>query len=193
MTRKALIVVDVQKDFCEGGALPVAGGNAVAGKIADFIREFNKSYHVVVFTKDWHDPESDNGGHFSDEPDFVENWPRHCEAESEGSRFHDEIAAVYEADNYPTFYKGFGEHGYSGFEGMAHGLSLQAYLSALGVEVVHVVGIAGDYCVRATALDAIKFGYDTHVLVNLIASVGGREASEAVVLETILEQVDLNK
>ena len=192
--KKALVVVDVQVDFCEGGNLAVEGGNSVAGRIADYISYYGDQYEVITFTKDWHIPNHDNNGHISDQPNFVDNWPAHCEALSEGAFLHPRISEVFEQawrehKDYRIFYKGFGDHGYSGFEGSHVGITLDAYLGGNGIEAVDVVGIGGDYCVRATALDAVELGYDTNVLGEYVASVGGKEATERTVLEVIGAQL----
>ena len=169
MTARALIVVDVQNDFCEGGSLPVTGGAAVAAAITTHLREHRGDYVTVVATKDWH---VDPGAHFAAEPDFVDTWPAHCVAGTPG------------ADPHPAFDTSFvqawftkGEHAaaYSGFEGAtdAEGarVRLGPWLRGHGVEVVDVVGIATDHCVRATALDAVLDGFDTRVLLDLTAGV----------------------
>jgi nicotinamidase/pyrazinamidase len=160
----ALIVVDVQNDFCEGGSLAVAGGAAVAAAISRHIAE--SSYDVVVATRDYH---IDPGAHFSETPDFVDSWPVHCVAGTAGASFHSEldITAVQ-----AVFSKGAYAAAYSGFEGSASdGSSLVDYLRARDVTTVDVVGIATDHCVRATALDAAQAGLSTRVLLDLTAGV----------------------
>lgn len=165
MTR-ALIVVDVQNDFCEGGALAVEGGAAAASAISAYLAH-SPGYDVVVATRDWH---VDPGTHFSDDPDFVESWPVHCVAESEGAQFHPNL-------RYRTFDgvfdKGQRDAGYSGFSGKENHTraKLGDFLRARGVHEVAVCGIATDYCVRATAIDAARSGFDTTVLVDLTAAV----------------------
>ena len=165
MTR-ALIVVDVQNDFCEGGALAVEGGAAAASAISAYLAH-SPGYDVVVATRDWH---VDPGTHFSDDPDFVESWPVHCVAESEGAQFHPNL-------RYRTFDgvfdKGQRDAGYSGFSGKENHTraKLGDFLRARGVHEVDVCGIATDYCVRATALDAAAAGLTTRVLLDLTAAV----------------------
>lgn len=173
-----LIVVDVQKDFCEGGALAVAGGNAAARAIADYLSRARSNYSAVVYTKDWHNAWPDtNGGHFSDTPDFVDSWPPHCVRGTEGADFQTAIENTRWEDS-PVFYKGQGRPDYSGFQGYAHwGDSLRDYLLERLVDEVHVVGIAGDYCVRQTALDAKRYGFTTYILPSMVASVGGDKAT----------------
>ncbi|MGW5053409.1 nicotinamidase [Actinokineospora sp. NPDC004072] len=164
MTDKtALIVVDVQNDFCEGGSLAVAGGAEVAGAISDYIAETD--YDFVVATRDYH---IDPGAHFSDTPDYVDSWPRHCVADTPGSEFHPQLdtSRIHE-----VFRKGDYAAAYSGFEGTADGTPLADWLRERGVGRVDVVGIATDHCVRATAIDAAEAGFTTRVLLEMTAGV----------------------
>jgi nicotinamidase/pyrazinamidase len=178
----ALIVVDVQNDFCEDGSLAVAGGNAVAEAVAWTIKHTRGAYAEVVFTKDWHNALPDNnGGHFSATPDFVDSWPVHCVAGTRGADLHPTLAEARDAYTMPIFRKGQGKPDYSGFQGTSSsGQSLHEFLQKAGIDEVHIVGIAGDYCVRQTALDAKRLGYRTYLLPSMIASVGGPEATAAV-------------
>lgn len=185
---RALIVVDVQKDFIEGGSLAVPGGTIAAVTIANFLRVFGSMYDTVVFTKDWHKPLPDtNGGHFSETPDYRDSWPVHCVADTEGAELHD-VLKPWEA-NIPVFKKGHGQPDYSGFNGVYEEngveVTLDEYLKMHNVEVVTVVGIAGDFCVRQTALDAIDRGYTTIVQPYGCASVGGPEESFKVAQEIV--------
>jgi nicotinamidase/pyrazinamidase len=161
---KALIVVDVQNDFCEGGSLPVTGGAAVAAGVSAHIGR--GGYDHVVATRDYH---IDPGAHFSANPDFVKSWPVHCVAGTPGASFHPELdVAGIEA----VFSKGAHAAAYSGFEGTEPGgVGLADWLRARGVDSVEVVGIATDHCVRATALDAARSGFATTVLLGLTAGV----------------------
>ncbi|MET0133113.1 MAG: nicotinamidase [Kibdelosporangium sp.] len=161
---KALIVVDVQNDFCEGGSLAVTGGAAVAGAISRHIAE--TPYDVVVATRDYH---IDPGAHFSETPDFVDSWPVHCVAGTPGASFHPELdVTAIQA----VFSKGAYAAAYSGFEGAsADGSSLVDWLRDHSVTEVDVVGIATDHCVRATAVDATQAGLSTRVLLDLTAGV----------------------
>jgi nicotinamidase/pyrazinamidase len=160
-----LIVVDVQRDFCEGGSLAVAGGAEVAGRIDALLRGGHPYDHVVA-TRDHH---IDPGSHFSADPDFVDSWPRHCEVGTPGVEFHDRLGF---RDFDAIFDKGEYAAAYSGFEGTdAEGTPLAEWLSARGVDRVDVCGIATDYCVRATALDAAQAGFATTVLLDLTAAV----------------------
>ena len=162
---RALIVVDVQKDFCEGGSLAVAGGAAVAAGISRLLAG-DHGYDLVVATRDHH---IDPGSHFSSAPDFVDSWPPHCVVGTDGVEFHDQLsfrgfAAIFDKGEYQA--------AYSGFEGKnADGQSLEDFLTRADVDQVEVVGIATDYCVRATALDAAAEGFETTVRRDYTAAV----------------------
>ena len=161
----ALVVVDVQRDFCEGGALAVAGGAAVAAGITTLLAS-DPGYACVVATRDHH---IDPGSHFSAEPDFVDSWPPHCVVGTPGVELHDALGF---RDFAAVFDKGEHEAAYSGFEGRdADGVGLADFLRARGVDAVEVCGIATDHCVRATALDAARAGFATTVLLELTAAV----------------------
>jgi nicotinamidase/pyrazinamidase len=179
--RKALLVVDVQNDFCEGGSLPVPGGAAVAQRISDLLHQENggspedREYHVVAATRDHH---IDPGSHFSDSPDFVDSWPPHCVAGTDGAAFHPNLD-IRPVD--AVFAKGEHAAAYSGFEGRApDGRPLAQWLRDHGVTDVDVCGIATDYCVRATALDALHEGFGVRVLTNLVAGVAPATSGAAV-------------
>ena len=163
---RALIIVDVQNDFCEGGSLAVAGGAAVAKGISLVLSRAGDRWDHVVATKDWH---IDPGPHFSDTPDYVDSWPVHCVAGSPGAEFHPELAT----DRIDAvFHKGEYAAAYSGFEGKAEtGENLAGWLQGKGITDVEVVGIATDHCVRATALDAAAAGFTTTVVLELTAGV----------------------
>ena len=161
---RALIVVDVQNDFCEGGSLAVAGSSAVVRAINALLAGDHGYAHVVA-TKDFH---VDPGDHFADEPDYVDSWPPHCVAGTKGAEFHPELDTTQiEA----VFHKGTYTAAYSGFEGAADDTTLDDWLRRRGVDEVDVVGIATDYCVRDTADDAADAGFKTRVLVDLTAGV----------------------
>jgi nicotinamidase/pyrazinamidase len=167
---RALIVVDVQNDFCEGGSLPVAGGAAVAAGVSALLA--TADYDHVVATRDAH---HDPGGHFATEPDYVDSWPAHCVIGTPGAAFHpaldtQRVEAVFD--------KGAWQAAYSGFEGAdADGTGLADWLRGHGVDAVDVVGIATDHCVRATALDAVAAGFATTVLLDLTAAVAPQTAA----------------
>lgn len=171
MTR-ALIIVDVQNDFCEGGSLPVGGGAGVAAAIADHVASHRAGYAAIVGTKDWH---VDPGAHFAAEPDYVDTWPVHCVAGSDGALTHPALAPALDAVD-AWFTKGENAAAYSGFEGgtdddEGERVGLAEWLRARHVTDVDVVGIATDHCVRATALDAVTAGFGTRVLLDLTAAV----------------------
>ncbi|MBA3905595.1 MAG: isochorismatase family protein [Pseudonocardiales bacterium] len=170
---RALIVVDVQNDFCEGGSLPVTGGAAVAAAISSRIRE--GGYAHVVATRDHH---VDPGAHFSTAPDYVDTWPVHCRVRTPGASFHPDLdVAGIEA----VFDKGAHAAAYSGFEGAEPGgAGLRDWLAARDVTDVDVVGIATDHCVRATALDAAKAGFSTTVLLDFCAGVTPETTQAAI-------------
>lgn len=162
----AIIIVDVQNDFVEGGSLGVAGGQEVADRLAAVLPALQEIDNVpIYYTKDWH---IDPGTHFSEEPDFIDSWPRHCEAFTDGANF----AQEFPVDEAMIFRKGMYKASYSGAEGV--NIDDQDLITALredGIKVVTVMGIAYDYCVAATALDLAAAGFDTAVLKNLTASV----------------------
>lgn len=155
---RALIIVDVQNDFCEGGSLAVTGGAALARAISDYLAEA-ADYHHVVATKDFH---IDPGDHFSGTPDYSSSWPPHCVSGTPGADFHPSLdTSAIEA----VFYKGAYTGAYSGFEGVdENGTPLLNWLRQRGVDEVDVVGIATDHCVRQTAEDAVRNGLATRVL-----------------------------
>ncbi|HSV68016.1 MAG TPA: isochorismatase family protein [Mycobacteriales bacterium] len=169
----AVIVVDVQNDFCEGGNLAVAGGAEVAGRISR--RLADGGYDHAVATRDHH---IDPGQHFADSPDYVATWPRHCVAGTAGVELHpaldtSRIEAVFDK----------GEHtaAYSGFESSAaDGVGLADWLRGHGVTAVEVCGIATDHCVKATALDAVRAGFDTVVRLDLTAGVTAATTARAL-------------
>jgi nicotinamidase/pyrazinamidase len=170
MTR-ALFIIDVQKDFTEGGALGVDGGAAVAAGITEYLRAHPDEYDVVFASRDWHDGDNDNGGHFATDaaPDFIVTWPRHCVAGEPGSEYHPALDTTL-VDVHIR--KGQGKPAYSIFEGTTEaGGTLTEALDELGVTDIDVAGIATDYCVRASALDALATGRHVRVLTGLIAGV----------------------
>ena len=170
---RALIVVDVQNDFCEGGTLAVSGGGEVAREITGLLAR--REYDHVVATADHH---IDPGAHFSDQPDFLTSWPPHCVAGTPGAQFHPELdVSTVEA----VFRKGPYSAAYSGFEGEDDtGTALADWLRTRGVDEVDVVGIATDYCVKATAADAAEAGFRTRVLLDYTAGVSADGTANAV-------------
>lgn len=179
MTRRALLVVDVQNDFTEGGALGVDGGDAVARDVTGWLEQHASDYELIIGSRDWHDPDSDNGGHFAPgTPDFVTNWPVHCVAGTPGADYDpllDTSAFTHHVK------KGQGAHGYSAFDGVADdGAQLADLLQ--GVAELDIAGIATDHCVRASALAALEVVDRVRILGGLIAGVGA-ESSQAALNE----------
>lgn len=192
---KALIIVDVQNDFCEGGSLATERGAEVAALISEYVETRHSDYEAIVATLDWH---VNPGDHFSDTPDYKTSWPRHCVAESRGADTHENLDTDYiEA----FFRKGAFEAAYSGFEGLlapensvmtgereagaavedeTPKLSLDDWLQEHEITDIDVVGIATDFCVKATALDAVDAGYETRVLLDLTAPVSEEGQDDAV-------------
>ncbi|GAB2477424.1 nicotinamidase [Jatrophihabitans fulvus] len=168
----AVIVVDVQNDFCEGGSLAVAGGGEVARRMS--ARLADGGYDHAVATRDHH---IDPGDHFSETPDYVSSWPRHCVVGTGGVDLHPEfdtsrIEAVFDKGEYTA--------AYSGFEGTADGTPLAEWLRERGVDQVEIGGIATDHCVRATALDAVRHGFATTVRLDLTAGVAPETVAGAL-------------
>ncbi|NLS10545.1 isochorismatase family protein [Nesterenkonia sp. MY13] len=194
---EALIIVDVQNDFCEGGALAVAGGAQVAADLSEFLEDMHADYDAVVATRDWH---IDPGAHFSESPDFVKSWPVHCVAGTAGAELHEDLDTDYiEAE----FLKGLYDDGYSGFEGRLgdpgrvgilegeKGVKVEAadvvaedapdldtWLQEREIDAVTIVGIATDHCVRATALDAAENDYSVTVISDLTVGVSEEKIEE---------------
>ena len=194
---EALIIVDVQYDFCEGGALAVEGGAHVASEISEFLEEVHGDFDAIITTQDWH---IDPGSHFSADPDFQTSWPVHCVAGSHGAELHEDL----DTDHIRThFLKGLYSDGYSGFEGLlgdpesvgtlegekgtkvapadavAEGATdLHAWLTEHEIDTITVVGLATDHCVRATVLDAVENGYQVKVIRELTAGVDAARIAE---------------
>ena len=229
---RALIIVDVQNDFCEGGALPVTGGAELAGEISEYVDAHHSQFDHVVATQDWH---IDPGAHFSEDPDLVDSWPPHCVAGTRGAELHPDLDPEYIQ---AYFRKGQFAAAYSGFEGLLapeddvptgdrqpgampvtgaggpensagsedsdntvspfagsdfaageDAIGLDDWLQSHDVEDIVVVGIATDYCVKATALDAVQAGYSVTVLRGL--TVGIAEDLDDAVAEMELGGVDV--
>ena len=208
---RALIIVDVQNDFCEGGSLAVAGGAEVAAAISDYVDAHHLEFDHIVATQDWH---IDPGAHFSEEPDFKDSWPSHCVAGTKGAELHPDLDTEYIQ---AYFQKGQFAAAYSGFEGLLapedavptgdrqpgslsagdpesyaaadDAIGLDDWLQSHDVEDVVVVGIATDYCVMATSLDAVQAGYSVTVIRSLTAGIA--EDLDDVVAEMELGGVDV--
>jgi nicotinamidase/pyrazinamidase len=174
MTR-AVIIVDVQNDFCEGGSLAVAGGQLVARSIGPWLA--GQDVDHVVATRDHHIAPGD---HFAAHPDFVDSWPAHCVVGTGGVELHPDLdVSRIEA----VFDKGEFAAAYSGFEGSHDGVDLATWLRERGVDEVQIVGIATDYCVRSTALDAAQQGFVTTIILPLTAGVA--QASVDIALDRL--------
>jgi len=151
---RALLVVDVQNDFCPGGSLATPKGHAVVPVINKLIDEFD----FVVASKDWHPEETI---HF-------EKWPKHCVQGTEGAEFHSDL---HEHRFHKVFIKGTGnvDDGYSSFE--ATNDNLAEYLENKGVETVYIAGLTVEYCVKTTTLDSIKYGFETYVIEDAVEGI----------------------
>jgi nicotinamidase/pyrazinamidase len=202
---RALIIVDVQNDFCEGGALPVDGGADLAAEITEYVDAHHGQFDHIVATQDWH---IDPGAHFSAEPDFLDSWPRHCVAGTSGAELHPDLDTEYIQ---AVFRKGQYTAAYSGFEGLLapddavptgerkaadavfadaeDAIGLDDWLQSHDVEDVVVVGIATDHCVKATALDGVQAGYSVTVLRAL--TVGVADDLDDALAEMELGGVDI--
>jgi nicotinamidase/pyrazinamidase len=187
--RTALMVVDLQADFCEGGNLAVAGGLQVAADVERYVQTSGHEYDIIVLSKDWHvGGGHTNGGHISETPDYKYTWPEHCVQGGPGSEFAagcDPLKWPNVVGDFQIFTKGVGRPAYSAFEGHnAVGNNLDASLRKLWkIEQLDVCGIAMDYCVRATTLDALERGYKVRLHSWLTCAVGG----EAAMAHTIAE------
>ena len=178
--RNALLVVDVQVDFVEGGALGVNGGKQVAAMIARHVRHFKNEYQFVVASRDYHEDPAD---HFSDHPDFKNTWPPHCVVGTPGASFVSAVQNLVREKYIQTVVlKGRHAAAYSAFEGLdPRGHYLLDVLKENRIDHIDVCGLATDYCVRASSLDARKNQFQVRVLVNLCAAVN--EATGQAALE----------
>jgi nicotinamidase/pyrazinamidase len=179
---RALLIVDVQNDFTEGGALGVTGGNAVAAGVTALVAQHPDAYQLVIASRDWHNPDDDNGGHFATdaEPDFRTTWPAHCVAGTPGADYH---PALNTESIDVHVRKGQGVPAYSVYEGTTDdGESVHALLERQAITDIDIVGLATDHCVRASAIDAVEHGRRVRVLTDLVAGVAA-ETSEAALAE----------
>lgn len=187
--RRALLIIDVQNDFCEGGALACEGGSQVAADITAYLTQAKAQYAAIVASRDWHTASETNDGHFpapGEAPNFVTTWPLHCIAETSGAEYHPNLDS--QLIDFHIF-KGQGANGYSIFEGSSEaGEQISDLLARLEIDSVDVVGIATDHCVRASALDAHNQGLEVRVLTDLITGVAV-ESSEAALEELRLAGV----
>lgn len=177
---KALFIIDVQNDFTEGGALGVDGGSAVAAGITRFLESHAGDYRTIFASRDWHDADNDNGGHFATDgaPDFVNTWPVHCVAGTTGAEYHPALAT-----GKVTFHirKGQGVPAYSIFEGRTEaGSTVHNLLDEHGITDIDIAGIATDYCVRASAKDALEHGQRVRIFTDLVAGVAPESSAAAL-------------
>lgn len=175
---RALFIIDVQNDFTEGGALGVDGGAAVAAGISRLLA--GRAYDHVLASRDWHDATGDNGGHFAtdDAPDFVSTWPVHCVAGTDGADYHPDLELPPSVIHVR---KGQGVPAYSIFEGTTDaGATVDETLERLGITDIDVVGIATDYCVLASAEDALEAGRRVRVFRDLVAGVAAESSAAAL-------------
>ncbi len=189
MTR-ALFIVDVQNDFTEGGTLAVQGGAAVARAVSRYLDAHHADYELVFASRDWHHGHTDNGGHFAadGEPDYVDTWPVHCVAGTPGADYHPDLD-LDEIDFH--IHKGQGVPAYSIYEGTTEdGESVRDLIERHGVDQIDLVGLATDYCVRASAIDAHEHGKRVRVLTDLVAGVAA-ESSERALRELEARGVEL--
>ncbi|MFD2757858.1 isochorismatase family protein [Gulosibacter faecalis] len=177
MTR-ALLIVDVQNDFTEGGALGCSGGGQVARDVTGYLRTHRDAYDVVVASRDWHDADNTNGGHFAETPDFVDSWPVHCVAGTTGAEFHPDLDTSLLSDQ---VFKGQGKPDYSAFQGVdEQDRVLIDVLRDADVRDLDIVGIATDHCVRASALEAVSLGFNVRVFSDLCAGVAPETSAAAL-------------
>ena len=177
---RGLLIVDIQNDFTEGGALGVTGGAQVARDVTAYLAAHADDYDLVLASRDWHDADNDNGGHFAVEgaPNFVDTWPVHCLAGTDGAEYHADLDTSH-VDIHIK--KGQGEPSYSMFEGVSdNGETVADILTSHGITEVDVVGIATDHCVRASALDALGAGQKVTILTDLIAAVAPDTGEKAL-------------
>ena len=175
---KALFIVDVQNDFTEGGALAVEGGDAVADRITRYLESHADEYDLIVASRDWHDPRGDNGGHFHPQPDYIDTWPVHCVSGTDGAEYDPAFDTSHVTHHVK---KGQGIPAYSLYEGTADdGARVADLIESHRVTEVDVAGLATDYCVRASALDAIAHGRRVRILTDLVAGVAAETSAAAL-------------
>ena len=175
--RRALIVVDVQRDFCPGGALPVAGGDKIIPAVNELIGAFERAGLPVFFTRDWH-PKNHVSFKAGGGP-----WPPHCVQNTPGARFHPALAIPADAE---VIDKGTlkEEDAYSGFQGT----DLTHKLHRLGVKQICVAGLATDYCVKNTVIDGAAQGFETYVVTDCVRGVNLKRTDSATALRGMLSR-----
>lgn len=171
----ALLIIDLQRDFTER----IAGGQLVAAAVTDHLARRRAEYDLVVASRDWHDAEGSNGGHFPPAPEgSADPYLRHCVAGSRGAEY-DPAFDTSLVDAHVK--KGQGQPGYSLYTGVTDdGVALPEFLVSRGVDQVTVVGLATEFCVRAAALDSLKAGYRVEVVSDLIAGILPERVAETL-------------
>ncbi len=192
---KALLIVDVTLDFCEDGKLPVEGGNTVASRIQHHLVVHGYEYKTIAVSQCWH-PDDINFEHFSKTPDYVNTWPMHGIENTRGALVHpviDQELTVYHLHQTEYFKKGQTSSAYSAFEGFSdsmnilpddlngegdvilnlegNGIGLNDWFQFHQIQSVDVVGIATEFCLRASVLDSIRLGYKTTVFPYMCAGI----------------------
>jgi nicotinamidase/pyrazinamidase len=184
-TKRALVIVDLQNDFCEGGSLGVDGGAEVARRVSTYVAEHADEYELIVASRDYH---REPGGHFSEDPDFHDSWPAHCVVGTDGAEFHPDFV-IDRVDN--VFSKGAYSAAYSAFEAVDDdGRTVEQVLRERGIDTVDLVGLATDYCVRSTTLDAVRVGFKARVLTEMAAGVN-KDTTAAALDEMAAAGVEL--
>ena len=168
----ALVLVDIQNDFLPGGSLAVRGGDSIIGNVNALVKEFSGKGRLVVLTRDWHP---------SDHWSFAENggrWPDHCVQDTKGAEFSPDLLVP---ENAVIISKGTDpkKEAYSGFEGT----DLLEVLNRNGAKKLVVCGLATDYCVKGTAEDALRFGFETFVVLDCVKGVDANAGDSERALE----------
>jgi len=177
--KAALLIVDLQNDFCPGGALPAPGGDAIVSKVNRAIDLFRRRGLPIVASRDWHPRET---RHFKE---FGGAWPPHCVQGTKGARFHPDLRLPKEV---VVVSKGMDpeEDSYSAFQAFtSKGRDLESALREIGVDELFVCGLATDYCVRASAIDAFKRGFHVRVLKDAIRGVDVKAGDSEVALREL--------
>jgi len=165
MKNSAFLIIDVQKDFCPGGALAAPRGEEVVPVLNRYIRYFQERNVPILATRDWHPAKT---SHFKE---YGGQWPVHCVQNTPGAQFHPELQLPEKAI---VFSKGMNEdsEGYSAFEGLDSAEQrLQDFLKEISVKILYIGGLATDYCVRASVLDALKNGFEVFLLLDAVRGV----------------------
>ena len=174
--KDAIIIVDVQNDFCEGGALPVPGANQIIPFLNEYLKLFQKSKASIIATRDWHPP-----NHISFEAQGGQ-WPPHCVQNTKGAKFHPDLKLPQNTIVVSKAMNPLKEN-YSGFEGD----ELAKTLKNKGVVRVFVGGLATDYCVKNTVLDALDLRFEVVLLLDAISGINAKPNDEEKAINTMIE------